>query len=102
MRSIITFSVYKILSHLKAQNYSVRLFLGSKQEFYINGRLVAKDTTKSFVSASRTAYSSLVLGAGHSYGFIGDYWNMHIDDFAIWKGHYFTPDDVIYIMNKGN
>ena len=53
-------------------------------------------------SASETDYPDLIFGAGYFYSLANDYWNMHIDDFAIWKDHYLTPDEIIYIMNKGN
>ena len=70
-------------------------------QLYINGKGMGDITTTESQVASGTAHTNLIFGAGSLYSLVDDYWDMHIDDFAIWQSHYLTSDEVIYIINKG-
>ena len=68
-------------------------------KIYVNGREIKKDVLYNLQSASQTANSNLFFGGASSS--TNEYWGMHIDDFAVWKGHLLTNDEIVYIMNKG-
>ncbi|XP_065053405.1 uncharacterized protein LOC135682445 [Rhopilema esculentum] len=68
---------------------------------YINGKMAAQDTTAESNSASQTGHTNLILGAGTLIALINDYWNMELDDLAIWEDHVLTAEEVVHVMNKG-
>ena len=65
----------------------------------MNGRMVARDTTSSSCTASRTKNPNLIFGGVISSS--NDYWGMYIDDFAVWNNRLLTSNEIVYIMNKG-
>ena len=70
-------------------------------KLYLNGRLVGLTTSTTSQSASSSNYPYLIFGAGSLFDITNDHWNIHIDDFAIWKDHDLSSEEVIYVMNKG-
>ena len=61
--------------------------------------MVVRDTTLSSNTASRSKNPNLIFGGTMLSS--NDYWDMHIDDFAVWNGRTLTSNEVVYIMNKG-
>ena len=77
------------------------LVLAKQLVLYINGKMAAQDTTAGSNSASQTRHPNLILGAGTLISLINDYWNMQLDDLAIWEDHLLTAEEVVHVMNKG-
>ena len=63
--------------------------------------MAAQETTAGSNSASQTRHPNLILGAGTLIALINDYWNMQLDDLAIWEDHLLTAEEVVHVMNKG-
>ena len=70
-------------------------------QLYINGKGMGLITSIVNQTASYEAHANLILGAGSLFPLVDDYWDMHIDDFAIWENHYLTSAEIIYVINKG-
>ena len=87
-------SLYKAASVLV-----LKIVVGSLYEVYMNGRLIARDTTFASCTASTTKNPNLIFGGAASTS--NNYWGMQIDDFAVWKGRLLTSDEIVYTMNKG-
>ena len=75
--------------------------LAVKLVLYINGKIVAEDTTYETTSASPTAHPDLIIGAGTLYPLVNDHWAIQLDDLAIWDGYLLKHEEVVYVMNQG-
>eukprot|EP00795_Rhopilema_esculentum_P014819 gene14819-5932_t len=62
--------------------------------------MAAQDTTAESNSASQTGHTNLILGAGTLIALINDYWNMELDDLAIWEDHVLTAEEVVHALSK--
>lgn len=88
---------------LISRSFATNIFLGKLKEVYINGGFLSRTTVELTIPrVTFTSESDLIFGAGYFYALENEYWNMHIDDFGIWTDHFFTSDDVLYIMSKGS